>query len=213
MTSASTGRVEDIDLSEHLSHEELEQLIRDANERAHNGRLERLGILLSEADLDPAPFPGLAYEYYEEARLCWYVGAFVATIVMSQLALEEVLRSHYRVTKSVGGRLNNLKKVDRAGFADLIRQAEHDGWISSEEAIGLDKLRKNLRNPYVHPKDVSKKNDLSKPSFFTQQVKIVSPELLDRSAKDEAKETIILLVGLLPKLARRFWGMEHGDQT
>ena len=61
------------------------------------------------------------------ARLCWYVGAFVAIIVMSQLALEEMLRAHYRRCKGVDGKLNEHLRVDEADFSGLINQAEADG--------------------------------------------------------------------------------------
>lgn len=100
--------------------EDLERLMRGADERAHNGRLERLRFLLSKQDPNPAPVDALAYEYFEEARLCWYVGAFVATIVMSQLALEEMVRAHYRRWKGVDGKLNEGLKVDEASFLNLI---------------------------------------------------------------------------------------------
>ena len=120
---------------------ELERLIRDANERAHSGRLERVSFLMSEADSEPVPFPALVYEYYEEARLCWYMGAFVAAIVMSQLAFEETLRSHYRVKRGVDGKLNEHKKLNEAGFADLIKQAGDDGWLSLEEAAALNRYK------------------------------------------------------------------------
>ena len=53
---------------------EIERLIDDGNKRAHAGRLERLKVLLLTQSQDAFLAPGLALEYYEEARLCWYVG-------------------------------------------------------------------------------------------------------------------------------------------
>ena len=119
------------------SDSEIERLIDDGNKRTHAGRLERLKVLLSTQSQDAFPSPGLALEYYEEARLCWYVGAFVSTIIMTQLAFEELLRSHYRVAKAVGGSLDCGKKVNEAGFFDLINEAEKDGWILQSEAESL----------------------------------------------------------------------------
>ena len=184
-------------------------MIRVADERAHNGRVERLRVLLTEGDLRVTPISGLAYEYYEEARLCWFNGAFVASIVMSQLAFEEMLRSHYRVARGVGGKLRETLRVDDAGFDDLIYQAKVDGWISSEEAASLDKIRKDYRNPFVHPHDVPKQNKSNKPNFLKQRLKMVAPELIGRGAGDEAQETIVLLVTLLPRISRRLYGLHY----
>jgi len=190
------------------TNEQLERLMQDADKRAHSGRLERLRFLLSEDDPDPAPVDALAYEYYEEARLCWYVGAFVSAIVMSQLALEEALRSYYRAAKGVGGRLNELVKVDEASFADLIRQAEADGWLCPNEADALTKIRKEFRNPYVHTRDTKANDQLVKPTAFTQYLKIHAPQLLKSGAEDEARESIKILAGLFRSISRRAWGIK-----
>ena len=50
-------------------------MIAEADSRARKGRAERLRLLLSIQDTDPVPLDALAYEFFEEARLCWYVGA------------------------------------------------------------------------------------------------------------------------------------------
>ena len=112
------------------------------------------------------------------------------------------------MAKGVGGNLNGSKKVNEAGFADLINQAKDDGWISSGVATALHKVRRDYRNPYVHPRDFDEGNDFSKPNFLRQQIKITAPELLGGGAEDEARQTIMLLVTLFPKISRRFWGIE-----
>ncbi|MCD6513196.1 MAG: hypothetical protein J7K61_06315 [Thermoplasmata archaeon] len=191
--------------------DEIKNLILKGDERSYNGRFERLKSLLSIQDQRPFHVPALVDEYYEEARLCWYAGAFVATIVMVQLSFEELLRSHYRVAKGVGGKLNCGKKIDRASFSDLIDEAYNDGWISEEEAKLLHNLRKNIRNPYVHVKDIKVdsdgKPDLKRPNFFTQYLKIKGPEAVRSDAENEAKKAIQLLVTLLPKMSSHFGGL------
>jgi len=182
---------------------ELEQLLQDANARAHKGRLNRLQVLVSEGDQDPAPIPSLAVAYFEEARLCWVDGAFVATIVMSQLAFEEALRAHYRMWHGVRGKIDSGKEVSDAGFAELVDQSKNDGWILPEEAEALHRLRKDYRNPYVHSKDIP-----GRPDFFTQTLKIFAPEILRTGVEEEARESITLLVSLLPRICRRLWGIE-----
>ena len=189
------------------SETDLAELIREANERAHPGRMERLRFLLSFQDDDFAPVPVLAYEYFEEARLCWFVGAFVASIVMTQLAFEELIRSQYRVAKGVGGKLDHGKKVDDAGFADLVRQARADASLTPSESEDLDRLRKLYRNPYVHPKDTSKSKTV-KNDFVQQAMKIQAPQLGQGDVSEEAKDAIGLLQRMFFPLARRLWGVD-----
>ena len=142
------------------------------------------------------------------ARLCWYVGAFVAIIVMSQLALEEMLRAHYRRCKGVDGKLNERLRNDEAGFAGLISQAEADGWLSHEEATQLNKLRRDLRNPYVHPHDLNTPNVFEKHNWLQQVIKTTASQLAGNSAEDEARQSIGTLAELLPRISCRFWGTE-----
>jgi len=189
---------------------EIRKLLLEGDKRSYNGRFKRLRFLLSTEDQDAFPISALAYEYYEEARLCWYMGAFVATIVMIQLSFEELLRSHYRMAKGIGGKLSCGKKVDQVNFSDLISEAHNDGLISEEEAKLLHNLRKNIRNPYVHPRDI-KVNLNEKPNrktdFFTQYLKIKAPEVVGYDVEDEAKGAVQVLVTLLPKISRRFGGL------
>ena len=190
---------------------DLKQMIHEQEERSFSGRLERLRFLLSICKQCPFPSPCLAYEYYEEARLCWYAGAFVATILMVELSFEELIRSHYRLAKGVSGNLNSGKKIDDAGFADLINEARDDFYISDDEANSLHHLRKNLRNPWVHVKDVKLNRDgkinLEKPSFSLQEIKISAPELLGSGVETEAKEAIRLLITLFPEISVRHLGL------
>jgi len=195
----------------HWENSKIRSLILEGDERSYNGRFERLRFLLSIENQEPFPIPALVYEYYEEARLCWYMGAFVATIVMVQLLFEELLRSHYRVAKGIGGKLNCGKKVDQANFSDLIDEAYNDNWILEEEAKLIHNLRKNIRNPYVHVKDIKVNNDgkpdRKRPNFFTQYLKIKAPEVIGCDVENEAKEAIHLLVTLLPKISSCFGGL------
>jgi len=197
--------------SKYLLENKIRQLIREGDKRSYSGRLERLRFLLSIEVQEPFPTSALASEYYEEMRLCWYVGAFVATIVMAQLAFEELFRSHYRVANGIGGKLNCNKKVDNANFYDLIEEAKNDRWILGEEAKLLHDLRKNVRNPYVHVKDIKLNNkgrpNLREGNFFSQLLKIKAPGLLGNDAETEAKKTIQLVVTLFPEISRRYGGL------
>jgi len=202
-----------------MKESEIRRLISEGDQRSYNSRLERLRFLLSIERQKPFPISALVSEYYEEARLCWYFGAFISTIVMVQLSFEELFRAHYRAAKGVGGELNSGKKVDNASFFDLIEEAKNDKWISLDEANLLHNFRKNIRNPYVHVKDIQiangEKADLRKPNFGTQYFKIKSLKIKDPEIKKlirfdveaEAKESIRLLVSSLPEISRRSGGI------
>jgi hypothetical protein len=194
-----------------MEESEIRQLIDQSNKISYAGQLRRLKFLLSIEEQKPFPVSALAREYYEEARLCWYVGAFVSTIIMTQLAFEELFRAHYRSAYGVGGELDCGKKVDDASFFDLIQQARMDSWISDEEEDLLNDLRKNLRNPYVHVKDVSltdeKKKGQQKPDFFIQFLKIKGSKHIEVKTEDEAGKAIQLLAILFPSISERCGGI------
>lgn len=166
-------------------------MINDANTRARKGRLKRLKFLLStemSAGIDIYRTSSLAKEYLEETRLCWFVGAFVATIMMAEVTMEELLRSFYRAIKGVNGRLTNGKKLNEASFFDFIEQSVIDGLLNDEESRILNNLRKT-RNPWIHTLD-NIKDEPFKPNWSTQELKIVAPELLNQGVEDEAREVL-----------------------
>jgi hypothetical protein len=180
--------------------DDLNAQVVEADKRARAGRIARLEWLQPETPLQSYPVPSLAHEYFEEARLCWYVGAFVATILLVQLAFEELLRSHYRVARGVGGKLDSRKSVNSVGFAELIQQGKGDGLLSPSEADGLSSLRR-CRNPYIHTKDVGGKR--KQPTFLDQTLKISGRELGGLGVEDEAREAMKLLTKLFPTLCMR----------
>ena len=141
-----------------MNEDEIREMITLANERAMDDRIARLQFLLTIEGDRHLFLPALVWEYYEETRLCWYVGAFAPTIIMSQVVLEEYFRSHYRAAYGVGGELSTGKKVDRAGFYDLVQERFSDGDISIDEYNLLNKLRRRYRNPIVHVKDVKRRD-------------------------------------------------------
>ena len=149
------------------------------------------------------PAGALAWHYRWEAETCFKAGAHVATILMSQLAFEELLRAYCRSALGHGGKLSDGTPVFTSGFSDLIREAENGGLLSPNEAAELHELR-SLRNPYVHTRDKPSKPD----DWSDQMLKIEAPELLGVGVEDEARRAIRLLRALWPTLARRQWGLE-----
>ena len=64
------------------SDSRLRKMINASNKVEFEGRFERLKFLTSVQDEGFMLTPALALAYYEEAKLCWYHGAFVATIII-----------------------------------------------------------------------------------------------------------------------------------
>ncbi len=181
---------------------EIEGMLKNAGQRSFPGQADRLAQMLAVQDMSEARFDSLALAYYEEARLCWVYGAFVACIVMCQMAFEEAMRAHYW---REGDRLLNRKKVNEATFFELTDTAERRGLLSSAEAEDLHRLRKEFRNPYVHPKLVSPSASLVRPDVFRQSLKIFAPDVAEVSVEDEAFAAVALLVRLLPDLSARLF--------
>ncbi len=158
--------------------DENELITNDINEEytcGYAGRLKRLKFLYKlENKMLGFLFAEPTYSYYYEARMCWYNGEFISTIIMVQLALEEALRSKYRLIYSKQN--DKRKKLDKMQFFELIHLAESDGFISSKEANNLHFFRAKIRNPYVHVKDIEDTNDKSKifgtPNYISQTFKI-----------------------------------------
>lgn len=187
-----------------LEDNKIKEMIKNSEIKEFEGRLQRLKYLISIHKDIYLPYPSLCEEYYEEARLCWYNGAFVASILMVQLTFEELFRSYFRMSYGVNAELRFYKekiKVDNASFYVLIEEACLCGWINNNERNELHRLRR-IRNPYVHTKDIDSKNR-KKIDFFNLFIKIYASELIEGSAEEDAKFAITLLVKSYPDIALR----------
>jgi len=187
-----------------LKDDEIKEMIKNSNIKEFHGRFHRLKYLISIHKDIYLPYPSLCEDYYREARLCWYNGAFVASILMVQLTFEELFRSYFRMSYGINSKLRFCKKeikVDNASFYDLIEEACLCGWVNNNERDELHKLRK-IRNPYVHTKDIDFKNQ-KKIDFFNLFSKIYAPELIEGSAEEDAKFATTLLTRSYPNIALR----------
>jgi hypothetical protein len=123
---------------------ELINQLRLEDERTLSQRARRLSFLARFRQEGQRAFPHHAYQYIEDARMCWLARADFAVVVMAQLAAEELLRAAFR-TAGV------CPFDEKAGFADLIAASLRDGLIAEDERRSLDKLRR-MRNDLVHVK-------------------------------------------------------------
>ena len=157
--------------------------------------------------------PVVPYLYYGEAKYCWYHGDYIATIVLAQMALEDLLRHHFIVAKQ--GKFLSGKTTDGATFARLIDEALAEGYIEKDEAEQLHYLRKQLRNPYVHNdsgdvkvnlEDNGNFKETSVPNFMALDMKIRQLSIIDKNVQDEAKEAITILIEVFTSIVLRWHG-------
>jgi hypothetical protein len=193
--------------SRHFSSEteRADSIVRKLNESEHRGRVWRTKKVLSSIDDGNFIGSALSAAYYEEARWCWISGAYVATILMTQMALEEGLRSHFRFSREKDAHFPKGVTLNSATFYHLIERAKAEGWISPTRAKDFHRLRKMLRNPYVHTRSRTKTTNHNAPFLretheWAQLGKIVRPGFETGSVVAEEKEAIQLLVRTFPYL-------------
>lgn len=110
-------------------------------------RLARLKFLVENfGEPRHMGLPQMAYYYVEEAKLCYLNGAFVACVLIVQSALEDILRNFCFIVP------HGHKSIEH-NFQDLIDESFKRGAINQEEAKSMHEVRQ-LRNPYVHTKDI-----------------------------------------------------------
>ncbi len=83
----------------------------------------------------------LSKQLLEEAKYCFVYGQYVALAILSVAFLERTLAARF-----YGSGRDDL---ERAGGADLLRQALQTGSISQDEFLLFERMRR-LRNPLVH---------------------------------------------------------------
>jgi len=199
------------------SDEDLKKIVQYVADYKINETLERLRVLL------PLKFKRfhashLVYAHYEEARMCWYSGCYIATIYMCSQTFEELIRSTCRDIYEFDEKIKCGKKltnVDNARFNDLIIHATDKGWVTESEAKELHNLRKNLRNAFVHTKGLDpnkNQNQLSYSNYCVQENKIIFRLFKGKkwakgypTVDDEAKEAIEMTIRLLPVIAERLF--------
>ncbi len=163
----------------------VEYLTQD-DEKSKPHRARRLAFLLSIW-----PWSGernfvisqMAWYYFDEARLAYLNGLFVSTIIMSQLCAEELLRNLYRMSEV------DDKIARRGSFRDLINGAAEHGWIDSQLAAMLHRLRLR-RNPYAHVKFPTDRKGLIARA-------VESDKLPNEVIEEDAKEALRVLFQLL----------------
>ena len=183
-------------------NEKLAALVREADMKSFEGRLNRLEFLLENLGEGYAPFPAIVLQYFEETKLCFYQGAFVASILMVSATFEELLRQIYRDA-------NEMEKARAKGLSDLVENAIDDNLISPEEAEEITNLRK-LRNKFTHINigfgEGSIKN---KQTFLDYMLLWGDPREEKLPIEEFSKDAIRVFARLLPELCNRFWGNER----
>jgi hypothetical protein len=150
-------------------------------------RLERLDFVVRNFGPERhLLLTGMSAHYFQEARLCYLNGIFVATLLMVQCALEELLRGFFRLKgdDAVAG---------TAGFKAVIEHSLHEGFISQDEAQEMDDIR-TARNPYVHPKEIAH------PTSLLRRIQMANFEKDEGELmREDAEKALLCLFRLLQR--------------
>lgn len=107
-------------------------------------RVERYRFLWTEfgPPTDMLLFGGIPSMFaLDELKRSFAYGNFMATVLLSQVFVEQTLSAHF----SMGGE----DKIANGSFKSLIDEALSRNWIDSAVAVSLHTLR-GMRNPYTH---------------------------------------------------------------
>lgn len=145
-----------------LPPQDLQRWLCGEHEATIKERAKRLSFIVKE--LGPAEgiqlFHGaeLNKEFFEEARWCFVNGQYVGCLLLCQCFLEQSLSS-LLAQAGVSDRMSD-KRLEMAGFCELIDTACEIGVITSKEAADFHWVRET-RVQYVHPKPVFSKNHIA----------------------------------------------------
>ncbi len=124
---------------------ECVQCLEQDDARSRHYRSERLQLLIIEYGSERAHqvFVGglVGLRSFNEARLAYLNGLFLACIVLCQICLEHSLASLLY--------MEGREEARKMSYSMLLREALKTGHISEEEFRLFDRIRK-YRNPYVH---------------------------------------------------------------
>lgn len=151
------------------------------------GRLDRLEWLMSQTPQGEFwRFHGglLTKQLFEECRYCFVYSQFLAAIL---LGLAYVERTFAALSYAHGGR----DELERAGIAELAREALNNGWIIQTE---FDELEKGwqLRNSVAHFRRPGHDSSLEYRS-------VADNELPDAILEDDARRVLKTVFRILSK--------------
>ena len=107
---------------------------------------------------------------WTELRQTFIDGSFVATVLVGQAFLENLL----------AGLLHwHEEPVGRAGLAAVLEQTRDVGWLTPQEFAVLDAVRR-MRNPYAHYRNFQHRDSLIKRAIAAEEAPDV---LLERDAR------------------------------
>jgi len=151
-------------------------------------RLERLRYLDSISPRGISMFGQMEPIFiFEEASLAFLNGAFIATIILCQAAIEHWLTSY------LSGK-TEAKELPKT-LQNMLKQCQKDGIIHDYLIEKIDSLRL-IRNPFTHPKSEEYAFVLSRRIF---EIKLPPEEILEEDAKSALSlmHTLYLTKGYL----------------
>lgn len=160
--------LDDVDMVQHLVAELHDDI------RGRVGRLHLLADLSRDLSIGGALLPGgtISYRAWVEARASFINGHFVATVLLCQGLMENLLASE------LASRVDPVPLRDKATARETRKRSREVGLISEDEETELERLE-SLRNPLTHYRQA---ND---PEHIDQQAMLAtahSDVILERNA-------------------------------
>lgn len=165
--------------------EYLEWLMAE-DEASREARLERLRWLVENfGEPRHLLFWGgpISYRAFEEARLCFLNGQFIATTLLCQVILEHMLAALFHSARR--------DDLEGSGFKRLIDEAVKERFITPEEYDAFDRIRER-RNPLVHYRD-----PMNQENVMYRLIR--EDKTLEQVFEDDAKMALSVIFNLLSR--------------
>src|ERR1051326_8153291 len=128
---------------------------------------------------------------FEEARYCFAYGQYLASIILGLAFIEVSLGGAF-----YGAGRNDLQK---AGIAELSKEALQSGWLSEDDYEAIEKIRR-YRNPITHFRPPGHDDRVEARAFYSQTANTY--EIIEQDARKVMETVFRLLLKIVPWAAR-----------
>ncbi len=172
------------------TNEVLQSHIEVNNKLSSKERLERYKYVWREfgPPVDMLLGGGIqSFLAFEEIKLCYIEGFYLATVLLAQIFIENSLGAEYIIA--------GADKTVESGFYQIINKSLEDNRINKRLANKFHKLRR-IRNTYIHPKGGTGPGTIIE-RIFEKIKRGKSFTSIYKMAKEDSKEAISIVADYL----------------